>query len=501
MLLAAAVGVAAIMLIPVGFVVGVAVQTGWDVLAPLIFRPRVGELLLNTVLLVAIGVPACVVVGVGGAWLVERSDLTGGRIWGVLLAAPLAVPAFVSSYAWVGVIPSIGGLSGGLLISVLAYAPLVYLPVLASFRGLDSAHEDAARSLGLGPWAVFFRAVLPQLRLAIWGGALVVGLHLLAEYGAFALIRFDTFTTAIVLQFQSTFAGPAANALGLVLTLLCLLLLVLEGATRGTRRYSRIGSGAPSIPARVRLGRARLPVLAVLTAYLVAGVGVPLAVIVRWLGVGDPWAQREIPQAIITTVLLGLLGAVITVALATPTAWLSVRHPGRMSRVIEGAGFLASSLPSIIIALALVTVTVRIAPGLYQTVVTVIVAYAIMFMPRALVALRAGLAQAPPGLEEAARSLGVPPLVARARVTLPLIAPSALAAAALVALGIANELTATLLLAPNGTRTLATAFWSASSSVAYSSAAPFALLLIVASVPAVAILFGQTRRTYTAVPA
>jgi len=492
---AIAVIVTMLMLVPVGFSAVVAVQTGWEVLAPLVFRERVGELLLNTVLLVLFGVPLSVLVGVAGAWLVERSDLPCRRLWSVALAAPLAVPAFVSSYAWVGVVPTLGGLSGGLFISTLAYSPLVYLPAVAALRGLDPALEDAAKSLGLGPWAVFGRVVLPQLRLAIWGGGLVVGLHLLAEYGAFSLIRFNTFTTAIMVQFQSTFAGPAANALGIVLTLLCVALLAVESSTRGNLHYARIGSGAASIATRTRLATATLPSILVLVSYLAAAIGVPLVVIARWLTVGDPWDQRWMPQAILTTALLGLLGALVTIVLAAPTAWLSVRRPSRLTRVLEGAGFLASSLPGIIVALALVTVTVRLAPSLYQTVVTVVVAYAIMFLPRALVALRSGLAQAPLALEEAAQALGVSPTRSRLRVTLPVMAPSAAAAAALVALGIANELTATLLLAPNGTRTLATQFWSASNSVAYTDAAPYALLLILASIPAVAILLAQTRRT------
>mgnify|MGYP001025613688 CR=1 FL=1 len=483
------------MLIPVLFVVTVAAQTGWQGLAPLLLRPKVGELLVNTVLLVVLGVPLCVTVGVGSAWLVERSDLPGRGVWSVLLAAPLAVPAFVSSYAWVSVVPSIGGLGGGLLISTLAYAPLVYLPALAVLRGLDPALEDTARSMGLGPGAVFRRVVLPQLRLAVWGGGLVVALHLLAEYGAFAMIRFNTFTTAIMVQFRSSYAGPAANALGIVLTVLCLIVLVAEGSTRGSMRYARIGSGAARQPIRAALGPATAPTMIVLVGWVAAGIGVPLAAISGWLTIGHPWAQREIPQAVLTTVALGILGAVVTIILAAPAAWLTVRHPGRGARLLEGAGYLASSLPGIIIALALVTVTIRLAPPLYQTVSTVVVAYAIMFMPRAMVALRSGLAQAPPSLEEAARALGLSPFMSRLRVTLPVIAPSAAAGAALVALGIANELTATLLLAPNGTRTLATEFWSASSSVAYSNAAPYALLLILASVPAVAILLAQTRRT------
>lgn len=491
--------IAAVMLVPIGFVVVVAVQTGWDVLAPLIFRPRVGELLLNTVLIVVLAVPACVVIGVATAWLVERTDLPGRRVWRVLLAAPLAIPAFVSSYAWAGVIPSIQGLAGGLFISVLAYTPLVYLPALAALRGLDPAHEDAARSLGLGPVAVFARVVLPQLRLAIWGGGLVVGLHLLAEYGAFSLIRFETFTTAIIVQFQSTFAGPAANALGIVLTLLCLILLTVESTTRGRQRYARVGSGAPARAALVPLRAGRIPGLLLAGGYVAAAVGVPLIVLIRWLGYGDPWAQPEIPQAVLTTLGFAALGAAVTIVLAMPAAWLTVRHPSRAARAIESAGYLASSLPAIIIALALVTVTTRLAPGMYQTVATVVIAYAIMFLPRAQTTLRSGIAQAPPLLEDAARTLGASPWRARARVTLPLVAPSVLAGAALVGLGISNELTATLLLAPNGTRTLATAFWSATSSVAYSSAAPFALLLILAAIPSVGILLAQTRRGPAAV--
>lgn len=94
--------------------------------------------------------------------------------------------------------------------------------------------------------ADLFRVVLPQLRLAICGGALLVALHLLAEFGLFAMVRFDTFTTAIYDQFQSTFSGPAANMLGGVLALCCLAILLLEGASRGRR----------AMPASVRAPRA-----------------------------------------------------------------------------------------------------------------------------------------------------------------------------------------------------------------------------------------------------
>ena len=75
-------------------------------------------------------------------------------------------------------------------------------------------------------------------------GLVPVALHLLAEYGLYVMIRFDTFTTAIYDQFQSTFSGPAANMLAGVLALCCLAILLLESASRGKARYARIGAGA-----------------------------------------------------------------------------------------------------------------------------------------------------------------------------------------------------------------------------------------------------------------
>ncbi|WP_235825181.1 ABC transporter permease [Agromyces badenianii] len=492
-LLALVAVLAVAMLVPVGYVVATAIEIGWAELAPLIFRPRVGELLVNTVLLLVLGVPATIVLGVGGAWLVERTDLPGRRFFAVLLVAPLAIPAFVSSYGWASAIPSINGLAGGLLVATLAYSPLVYLPALATLRGLDPALEESARSLGQSSWAVFGRVILPQLRLAILGGGLVVALHLLAEYGAFAFIRFDTFTTAIVVAYQSTFAGSSAAALGVVLATLCLVLLVIEAGARGRARYARVGTGSPHPAVPARLGRATPLAIAALVVLGAAATVVPLVNVVRWLAASDPSAFEAMPAAIVQTVLLATGGAVGALLVALPVGWLSARFPGRLSRSLEAPYYVASSLPAIIVALALVTVTLRFVPALYQTAATVMAAYVVIFLPRALVSLRAGIAQVPESLEEAARSLGSAPIVARLRVTAPLLLPAVAAGGALVALGAANELTATLLLAPTGTRTLATQFWSAASAIDYPGAAPYALLLILLSVPAVALMFAQTR--------
>jgi iron(III) transport system permease protein len=483
-------------LIPLGYVIYMTVATGWETSIELIFRPRVGELLANTLLLILIVVPATLIVGVGGAWLVERTKLHGHKWWAVLLAAPLAIPAFVNSYGWVSAVPSLEGVWSGALIAVLSYFPLVYIPAAATLSRLDPAIEQSAASLGLGPWRVFFRVVLPQLRIAVTGGALLVGLHLLAEYGAFAMIRFETFTTAIMQQYGSTFNGTAGNMLASVLVFFCLILLVLEARSRGTARYARIGSGAQSKPSRLPLHRYQLPAQLSLLALTVLAVGVPLWSVARWsmAGVADTWELDEFLPALLQTLGLGLAGAAAATVVAFPMAYLAVRHPGWFSKTLELSNYVTSSLPGIVVGLAFVTVAIKVVPGIYQTTGLLVAAYVLLFIPRALVNIRAGLAQAPKELDEAARALGKSPFSAFLKITLRLTAPAAAGGAALVFLAVATELTATLLLSPNGTRTLATEFWIKSSEIDYAGAAPYALLMIVLSAPMTYLLFQQSKK-------
>ena len=82
--------------------------------------------------------------------------------------------------------------------------------------------------------------------------------------------------------------------------------------------------------------------------------------------------------------------------LALPVAWLAVRHRGVMANVIERCAFAAHALPGIVVALALVAVSVRAVRPLYQTLPLLLLGYAILFLPRALVSVRSTLEHAPP---------------------------------------------------------------------------------------------------------
>ena len=488
-----AVPVSLLGLIPIGYIVAESYALGWAGGQEALFRPRVADLLGNTLALVGTCLLGCVLLGVAAAWLVERTNLPGRRVWAAILVAPLAVPAFVNSYAWASLWPQFEGLPAATTITVLSYYPFVYLPVAAALRGLDPVLEETGAALGLGPVRRFVRVVLPQLRVAILGGGLLVGLHILAEFGALQMIGYETFTTVILVQFQSTFNGAAAVMLAGVLVACSLLFVTLELLARGGARYARVGAGAarPAVP--VRLDLARWPVVAVLSGLLTAAVGVPAYAVARWWSY-DTGIDSELVAALFSTLRFGLIGAAVTTLAALPLAWLAVRRRNLTSAALEQCAYLTSSLPGVVVALALVTLTVRWTDSLYQTTAVVAACYLMLFLPRSLVNLRAGLAQASPDLDDAARALGSSELKRLVRVTLPLIAPGVAGGAAFVFLAVCTELTATLLLAPTGTTTLATQFWAHSDSLDYAAAAPYAAVMIAISAPLAYLMLEQSRR-------
>ena len=126
------------------------------------------------------------------------------------------------------------------------------------------------------------RVTLPQTRVALLGGMLLVAVHILAEFGAFSMLRFQTFTTAIYDQYRLSFDGAAASMLASVLVL-C--------ASCSCWRAARPRSGSLP-PRRLRLAppgaarqaRALEGACAGALTVLAAALGLPLATLVYWTG-------------------------------------------------------------------------------------------------------------------------------------------------------------------------------------------------------------------------
>jgi iron(III) transport system permease protein len=454
----------------------------------LIWRSLTATLLWNTVRLTAVVTVLCAIVGTLAAYCVERTDLPGRHVWAVLVVIPFAIPDFVVSFAWSSLSTWVAGFRGAVIVMTLAVYPLVYLPVAASLRGADTGQEEIARSLGASRLSTFFRITLGQARRAILGGCLLVALVILAEYGAFEILGYQTFTTEIFSEFSIGFDTASACALSLVLVIFSVIVMTAESSVNGRGFLSRSGPGVARVQQRRELGRMKVPVLLCFAALVVGALGIPVGASIYWIFEGGEHAigGESLLSAALYTAGYSASAALVSTLMALPLSLLVVRYPTRWHRLLSKTTFLILAMPGLVVALALSYFSEQHANGFaYQTAPLLIFAYAIMFFPLALVGVRASVAQAPASLEEVAGSLGVPRHRVLWRVTLPLVAPGLGAAFCLVFLSAVTELTATLILIPTGVQTLATQFWSYQQNLSYGQAAPFALVIIaIAAVPA-----------------
>src|SRR5699024_5404397 len=165
----------------------------------------------------------------------------------------------------------------------------------AAFRNMDPALEETSRSLGYGRLATFTRVTLPHLRPALAGGAVLVALHMLAEFGALAFLNYDTLTVAIFDQYEVAFNSAMAAILTFVLLLLCLMVLVLEFRVRGGFSYEHSRKSVSGTLEKIDLGAATPWVLGAFTVLVAMAIGVPMGSLTYWIATGSS-AAFDLPE-------------------------------------------------------------------------------------------------------------------------------------------------------------------------------------------------------------
>jgi iron(III) transport system permease protein len=474
-------------------------------------QTRLAGLMVNTLSLTAAVTAGTVVVGVSLAWLTERTDLWGRRIWRWLLAMPLAIPTYIGAIVHLALLrprggyipiflaelfgrpvttPSPFGFLGAAFILTLFMYPYVYLLSAAAFRSMHAAQEEVARSLGHSMRSTFWRVTLPVLKPGISAGALLVALDILAEYGTVALLRYETFSSAIYLQLAGRYDRSAAAILSGVLVLLAVLVLTGEIRIQGRARFYQFGSNWRPAPI-IHLGVWRIPALMAVLGIICTALFVPMGVLFAWTyqAIGNPGSMAHNfqtgSQGLGTFAWNSLwssgLAGILAVALSLPVAFLAVRFPSRLTRLFSRSSQVGYALPGVVVALSLILLVNRYLPILYATPLLVVLAYVLRHMPQAVRSSEAALAQLSPTLEEAAQSLGRSSIKSFLEVTLRVVLPGLFAGGALVFLTSLKELPATLLLRPAGFDTLAVRVWIWAGEGMYTQAAPAALVLILAA--------------------
>lgn len=447
------------------------------------FSPHNLRVLVNTLLLMVCTVAGALLIGVPLALVTAYVSLPWRRLWLITLAAPLAMPSYIGAFAFYAAFgrggeieqllgwspPAVHGLPGAAMVMALYTYPFVMLTTRASLCSLDASLVSASRVLGLSLAASLWRVVLPRVGNGIAAGALLSALYTLSDFGTPAIMRLDTFTRVIFVEYNA-FGLSQAAMLSLQLLVIVGLVLFLESRVASARE--RPGPAMTLWP-----GRAQVAMMFVgFMPIVLMAIALPLMVFGIWVwreGAGDfdmtlAWNSAR----------ASLYAALVAVVVAIPVAQAAVA--GRAGRIMERITFVGFGVPGIVMGTALVYVGLQI-PWLYQTLALLVVAYVLRFLPLAVGSVRSTSERLDVSLINAARTLGASPREAFLRVTLPLTVRGIVAGAALVFLEAMRELPATLMLGPTGFETLATYLWRVYEAGYFGHAAVPGLLLVLIS--------------------
>ncbi|TVQ38051.1 MAG: iron ABC transporter permease [Geminicoccaceae bacterium] len=498
------------MLVPL-FYLGVrAFEAEPDRIVALVWRWRTAELLLNTAWLTLAVIALTTAIALPLAWLVTRTDLRYPQLVTVVATLPLAVPGYVMAFALLGLaghsgfmnqifgirLPRPEGLVGATLALSLYTYPYLFLNLRAALAGMDPGLDESARTLGCTPRQTFFRVTLPHLKPALFAGWLVIGLYVIGDFGAVALMRYEAFSYVIYTQYAAAFDRIYAAWLALILVSIALVFVVLEGYVRDRNRYARTAHGTARLRVRAKLGWWAVPAWLFIALVVMAALGLPLLVLGFWISLAPVApALPELLQSFTHSLSAALPAALVAVLFALPVAVLGVRYPSPIARVVDRLAFIGYAVPPLAFALAMVFLALSSLPLLYQTLTLLVLAYALNFLPLALGPLRATLYQVPKSMEDAARTLGYGPLKVFWHIILPLTRRGMVVATVMVFVIAMKELPIAFLLAPTGFRSLAIVMFGRTSEGMLLQAAPYALLIVVLSSAVVWLVFRQEGRS------
>ena len=437
--------IALAMLLPLAYLIYRTGGVGWTEVLGLLGRTRMLAIMWNSLILVCGVTTLSLLLALPFAWLTERTDLPGWRIWTVLAMMPLVIPSYVGGYTLIAMfgprgvlqeflsplgverLPSIYGFTGALWVLTLFTYPYIFMSIRAALHRFDPSVEEAARSLGYSGLQTFLRVTLPNLRPAITAGGLLVALYTLSDFGAVSLLRFNSFTRAIYVQYLSSFDRNVASLLSLALVVFTIILLLLERNSRGRGRprYYRSSAGVAAPRKRIELASRKWLALAFCGAVVMAALILPTSVILYWLlrGLASGESLAPVWAATFNSFQAGALAAVAAAIMGLPVAYAAVRMGGRLMSFAARSVYLGYGLPGIVIALSLVFLGANFTPWLYQTLWMLVFAYVVRFLPQAMGAMQISLLQMNPRLEEAGRSLGLGNRAVFRRITAPIMRP------------------------------------------------------------------------------
>jgi iron(III) transport system permease protein len=456
--------------------------------------------LINTLLLLILVGTGVAVIGTAIGWLTASCNFPGSRWLTLAQLLPLATPAYLLAAIFTDLGSKyshrIHGMAWTVLVMVITTTPYVVLLCRESFQQSGKLQLEAARSLGLAPWACFLRVSLPMAIPAVAGGTALAGMEVVNEFGAVELLGVPTLSTGLLQRWQGE--GDPQGAAALALVALAVVALLVAAETWQRRRSRRWDLGGPGDHGelwtlygwRASLAQAICALPPLLCTAL------PLLWFARsW----DQWRSDELADLLglsCRSLVLGMAAAIfaslMALILALAKRW---KTPAWLQRITFLAG-LGYAIPGAVLALALLLV---FAPLGLPPLALLLYGYGNRFLAVAKGGLDASLQRLAPSIEEAASSLGQRWPGVLYRIHLPLLRSPLLLGGLLVFVDTIKELPLTFALRPFKFDTLAVRVYQYAGDERLGAAIVPALIIVVLGLSAAFTLVPQLRKETTAV--
>jgi iron(III) transport system permease protein len=522
--------IAALVALPVLAIAAALLQmdaVAWSILSEMssTVLPRYAATSLLLCVAVALGVA---LVGIATASAVTLFDFKGRRLFEWALLLPLAMPAYVSAYAYTDflqfsgpaqnaireafglqgrVLPEIRSTWGAALLFVFTLYPYVYLLARSALAERAAHLMEAARLLGAPLGARIRRVALPLARPAVAAGVALALMETLADYGVASYFGIQTFTTGIYKAWLAMDNRIAAAQLAVMLLLVVAVLVKLERHAQKRMRFAAVKgqrSGSQEAQPVKLTGSRQLQAQLLCSLPIALGFVLPVLMMLRPLLLGGSSTGDAGEEAVRWTAFfewsfnsfkLAGMAALLATGLALMLAFAQRRSANRLSLAITHVVSMGYALPGAVIVVGLLLPIGALQAWkpewsvgalVTTTVLGVVWAYLVRFTAVALQSIQSGYARIPASLDDSARMLGATSASLLARVHWPLLRKSTAVAALLVFVDVMKELPATLVLRPFNHDTLAVvAYQLAKDERLHEAALPSLALVAVGLIPVI----------------
>ena len=441
-----------------------------------LFSDIVKGYISNTTILVLGTFAFVVILGTISSYLSARFEYFGDKIFAVLFVLPLAYPAYIFGYTYVGffeyrgILSDIIGnintrydilnMSGAIFIFGIAMFPYVYILARVSFGSISSTVSELVSLHKINPIKAFFKVYLPLAYPAIFAGSILAIMETLSDYGTVLYFGIETFSVGI---FKSWFGyGDLIQSIYVAIALLIFVFAILWTESLIRKKYRFVSSTFSGKKApKIKL-EGKYNFIAFLISFLIATITlfIPTMVLIYWFILDIHTLDFTTFDYLYNTLSLNIFSSVVIISLSFIVVYMLRFYPSKIGAITHKLSILGYSIPGAVVGVGLLIISSFVDTSLGHvlfggTFFILIFAYTTRYFASSIGSIENGFSKIDASIDDATKIFGKSESNNIFKVYLPLMKPYILSGFLILYIDIAKELPATLILRPFNYDTLA----------------------------------------------